>query len=105
MLDATDGETVGAIVAFYRVHDRRVEEQKAGIGACNGTTPRVTVSTRAGERTGGMVTEARSRIKSNHSLNYKKGFGQSYRSHTITNGYAASVLRLYYTASGSLDLL
>ncbi|MDR3118256.1 MAG: hypothetical protein LBU44_02350 [Mediterranea sp.] len=71
MLDATDGVTVGAAVAFYRVHNQRVEPQKVSIGACDGTTPRVTVSTRNGERTGRRATVARSRIKSNHSINCK----------------------------------
>jgi hypothetical protein len=83
MLDATDGETVGAIAAGRRIQDRRVEAHEVGIDAYDGTTPRVTVRTRVGERTGSLSTDARSRIKSNHLINYKtdrKGFGQSYRS-------------------------
>jgi hypothetical protein len=71
MLDATDGETVGTTVSFRRAHDRRVEVQVVGIGAEAGTTPPNPFRTHAGERTGMTLTIARSRIKNNHSFNYK----------------------------------
>jgi stage V sporulation protein SpoVS len=71
MLDATDGETEGAIVAVRRAHDRRVEVQTIGTGASDGTTPIVSLVACVGEHTGSLPTQARSRIKNNHSFNYK----------------------------------
>jgi hypothetical protein len=68
MLDATDRETVGTIVAVRRVHVRRVKAQAVAVGACKCTTPIVDTNTCGGERTGRMVTVARSRIRSNHSI-------------------------------------
>jgi hypothetical protein len=71
MLDATDSEAESTTVEVYRVHVRRVEEQKVGIDAWTCTTPRVTVRTRGDKRTGSSITVARSRIKSNHFIPYK----------------------------------
>jgi hypothetical protein len=71
MLDATDGTTGSTIAAGRRVRVRGSEPQKAGTGACKGATPRITVRTRDTEHTGRRGTVARSRIKSNYSINYK----------------------------------
>jgi hypothetical protein len=71
MLDATDRETEGAIVAVRRVHDSRVEDQKVAIDTITGGTPRIADRPRDIERTGSTLTQARSRIKSNRSILYK----------------------------------
>jgi hypothetical protein len=68
MLDATDTETMSTRTVVRREHERSDKGQKVAIGACDGRTPIVSVRTRDTERTGRMVTVARSRIKSNRSL-------------------------------------
>ena len=84
------------------------------IGACDCTTPRIADRTRVDECTGRMVTQARSRIKSNHSVPYKtyiitqKSIDSPTGFFYITNRYVIPteiVLRTNYTVSGLLNLL
>jgi hypothetical protein len=71
MLDATDGKSTCALVAARREHSRRKEGHTIDTGTCDGAMPHIAVRTRGAERTGSISTEARSRIKSSHSFNYK----------------------------------